>query len=152
MAKFNPLSLRVSNVDATWTREIAPPLQPDAVIKLALRSLSMQQFAAAKSRADELFAIHVTGSGIDKPIPIAPVDGRPVIVSRELASHAAFLEIAQDPNSTEDRYTAQELLQLMVDNHICRELYAVFLEVIEKSGNVQSPEDDQDPLASPSGS
>lgn len=145
MPKFDPLTLHVANVEESWTAELRPPNHPGTVITLHLRSLSMQQIAAAESYATELMQRYVLGSGIDKATPLPAVDGHPVIVSRDAALAAAIIDKAQMPG--DEHYTARDLLMLMVDNDLSKQLRQVFVEVLEQSGKSSPAQVDADPLA-----
>lgn len=145
MPKFNPIELKVSNHRDTWTETIELPLNNTAVV-LRMRTITFQLFQAATSRRDQLLALHLLGNGVDQPVPIAPVDGNPVIVSADLAFMAAIIEVAQDPNvPITERYTAAEIMQLSVDSSIARQLFGIQQRVFQKSN--QGPEvPETDPL------
>lgn len=113
MGRVNPFAL-TPPPRKEWTVTLTDPSQPGVQPQLVLTELNVIEQLAALERAEALTEKHIKGTSQQPPLPFPPVGGRAVEgLSEKLFEAASLIERAQS-GPVEDRYSAQEIVALMV--------------------------------------
>lgn len=123
MAKIDPNKLR-RKPKGTFTATLADSLSEVSQV-VTFRYLSTAELLAAQDDADALRVQYIVNAE-----PIGSVDGQPVYVSTQAIQLASIMSFAQEAGGA-DRYSAVELLMLMVSDEITDSLTEAFHKIMK---------------------
>lgn len=113
MGKVNPFAL-TRPPRKEWRVTLSDPTQPDLQPQLALTELNVIEQLAALEKAEALTQKYVKGRDQLPPLPFPPVGGQAVEGLSERVFEAACLIERAQSGPDQDRYSAQEIVALMV--------------------------------------
>ncbi len=113
MGKVNPFALsRPPNSE--WTVILTDPSQAGVQPLLVLTELNVIEQLSALEKAESLTQKYVKGTAQQPPLPFPPVGGKPVEGLSERVFEAACLIERAQAGPEDNRYSAQEIVALMV--------------------------------------
>lgn len=144
MAKVNPFALS-RPLRKEWTITLFDPSQPDLQPELSLTELNVIEQLAALEKAEALTQKYVKGSAQQPPLPFPPVGGQAVEGLSERVFEAACLIERAQSGPDQDRYSAQEVVALMVVPGFARAL----LEAASRVEGGHDPFGEASPISAP---
>lgn len=113
MGRVNPFAL-TRPPRKKWTVTLTDHSQPELHPQLVLTELNVIEQLAALEKAEGLTQKYVKGTTQHPPLPFPPVGGQSVEGLSERVFEAACLIERAQSGPDQDRYTAQEIVALMV--------------------------------------